>query len=840
MAAMVGLGILVARAEPTTASPPSAANNAAPASATQSPAAPTKALPPPVNRPVDFLKEVVPIFQSSCVNCHSSGKTEADLSVETREKLIEGGASAPAIEPGNSADRLLIQLVAGLDPDPGRYMPKKGKKLTAEQIGILRAWIDQGAKWPKGSVVADRSKPIPAKLEPRQVPIPAPHDGLTNPIDLLLVPYFQEHQVKPGKLVDDRVFARRVYLDVIGLLPPPAELEQFVADKNPNKRAELVHKLLDDGPRYAAHWMSFWNDLLRNDYKGTGYIDGGRLQITRWLYSSLLENKPYDRFVSELVTGSKGAEGFTKGIVWRGVVNAAQTPQMQAAQNIGQVFMGVNLKCASCHDSFISQWKLTDSYGLAGVYADKPLEMARCTRPLGKTAPMKFLYPELGTIDPNAPKEKRVQQLADAVTNEKNGRLSRTMVNRIWKRLMGRGLIEPVDEMDNKPWSQDVLDALAWSFAHEQHYDLKKAIETIVLSRAYQLESVPQSESDEKDFVFRGPCIKRMTAEQFVDAVARVGDVWPTRQDAKLTDAAERYGAAKWIWSSKDAAASAAPGTIYLRRVLSLKPGLKALSATIACDNQATLYVNGRKAVAGADFTKPVTVDLLPLVTTGKNMLAVVATNDPGQPGARNPAGFWCHVEATYAQPIKGKTRFALNSDAKWSVSTTRPSGEAWKTAAFDDKAWPKAAVAGEAGAAPWNLLALLSGDEAAGAADRPPEIRCAFCAADPLTTALGRPNRDVVNSVRPTEATTLMALEMTNGATLNDMLDRAAKKLAAEKDLNPEQLVDRIYASALGRAPTPAERATASQALGPKVTQEGAEDFLWAVVMLPEFQLVR
>ena len=176
---------------------------------------------------------------------------------------------------------------------------------------------------------------------------------------------------------------------------------------------------------------------------------------------------------------------------------------------------------------------------------------------------MKFLYPELGTIDPKAPKAERLQQLANAVTNERNGRLSRTIVNRLWQRMMGRGVIEPVDEMDNIPWDGDLLDAMAWSFAHEQHYDIKKAIESIVLSRAYQLPAVPAASEDHKDYVFAGPSIKRMTAEEFVDAVSQIGGVWSGTIAAKLTDNAERYAKAKWIWNSKDAATSAAGQSVF-------------------------------------------------------------------------------------------------------------------------------------------------------------------------------------------------------------------------------------------------------------------------------------
>src|SRR5437773_9665996 len=122
---------------------------------------------------------------------------------------------------------------------------------------------------------------------------------------------------------------------------------------------------------------------------------------------------PYNQFVAELIDPRPASEGFAKGIVWRGVVNASQTPQMQAAQNISQVFMGVNLKCASCHDSFINDWTLADAYGLASIYSDGPLEMVHCDKPTGKMAESKFIYPELGTIDANAKKAERLKRLAE-------------------------------------------------------------------------------------------------------------------------------------------------------------------------------------------------------------------------------------------------------------------------------------------------------------------------------------------------------------------------------------------------------------------------------------------
>jgi hypothetical protein len=299
-----------------------------------------------------------------------------------------------------------------------------------------------------------------------------------------------------------------------------------------------VQNLLGRDRPYAEHWLSFWNDLLRNDYSGTGYIDGGRKQITGWLYKSLLENKPYDQFVRELIapTEASSAEGFIRGIKWRGRVNASQVPELQFAQNTAQVFLGINLKCASCHDSFIDSWKLADAYGMAAITAEEPLEIHRCDKPTGEMAVATFLFPELGTVDASLPRDERLAQTAALLTSEDNGRLARTIVNRLWQRLMGRGIVEPVDIMDNSPFSQDLLDWLAWDLA-EHGYDLKRTIELITTSETYGSQSVVEEEAPEPSHnVFVGPIAKRMTAEQFVDAVWQITETWPEKPSFDFGD----------------------------------------------------------------------------------------------------------------------------------------------------------------------------------------------------------------------------------------------------------------------------------------------------------------
>lgn len=466
------------------------------------------------------------------------------------------------------------------------------------------------------------------------------------------------------------MFARRVYFDLIGLPPTAGELEAFLASKEPDKRGTLVKKLLAEDRSFADHWLAFWNDLLRNEYRGTGYIDGGRKQITGWLYKSLLDNKPYDQFVRELISPKPESEGFAKGIKWRGAVNASQIVELQFAQNIGQVFFGANLKCASCHDSFIDNWKLDDAYGLAAVIADKPLAVHRCDKPTGAAAGPKFLFPELGKIDATAPKTERLEQLARLVTQPDNGRFTRTMANRVWHRLMGRGIVHPVDVMGNPPWSEDLLDYLAVYFA-ENKYDLKKLMEHITTSRAYQSRAVALAkEVPSGEYVFRGPELKRLSAEQFIDAIWMLTGTAPAKQSGAFQGALPPF-----------------PTSIPKER----------------------------------QFVRATLVDC------------------------------------------------------------------------------------------------------------------------DPLMRSLGRPNREQVVTTRPDQLSTLQALDLANGQILTTTLERgAANILKANPKATPDELAEWVFARALSRTPTAAERAAANSLLGDKPTTESVADLLWAVVMLPEFQLVR
>lgn len=470
------------------------------------------------------------ILAHNCYSCHNATKTKGGLRLDKKELIFKGGENGPILVAGNPEKSDMIRRVklpAGHDD----AMPTKGKRLSKEDVAMLEYWIQQGAPWPTGP---EKSLYRVAALEPRMPALPKASSGLNQPIDLFVNDYFKKHKIAWPRSVDDKTYIRRVYLDVTGLIPSPENIDAFVKDTRPNKREIVVDKLLANNEGYAQHWLTFWNDALRNDYTGTGYITNGRFGITKWLYGSLKTNKPYDKFVKELISPTKESEGFIRGIQWRGTINSSQSTEMQAAQNVSQVLLGLNLKCTSCHDSFISDWKLDEAYAFANVFSNKTLEIHRCDLPTGRMAGYGVLYNSLGKIKETSVTAERLVQLADILVQKKNGRLYRTLVNRVWAQLMGRGIVEPVDMMDNEPWSQDLLDYLASDFT-ANGYDMKRLMRQILVSKTYQTPAVGLKEAQmltATNFVFKGIMKRRITAEQFADAVSQ--SFYPIYTDSAL------------------------------------------------------------------------------------------------------------------------------------------------------------------------------------------------------------------------------------------------------------------------------------------------------------------
>jgi len=467
------------------------------------------------------------IFAHNCYKCHGEERVKGELRLDGKDFVFKGGENGKVIVPGNPDKSELYRRIT-LASNHEDVMPSKGKKLSEYDVSVIEFWIKKGAPWPEGSKNEEVFKV--AALAPRNPELPPASGIYSNPVDRWTNQYFTRNKITWPEPVEDRIFLRRIFLDIIGLLPTKQEIDEFGNDKRPDKRSLWIKKLLDREDDYAIHWLTFWNDALRNDYTGTGYITNGRFAITDWLYQSIKTNKSYDQFVRELVNPNEKSKGFIEGIKWRGVVNSSQRTEMQAAQNVSQVFLGLNLKCASCHNSFISDWKLEDAYAFANIFADTTLEINRCDKPTGKYTDARMLWKELGSIDNGAKVSIKRKQLAENLVKPQNGRIYRTIVNRIWAQVMGRGFIEPLDMMDNDPWSQDMLDWMAFNF-QKNNSNIKDLIYLITTSKTYQLPSVGFKDPNQiisQEYKFTGRLRRRMSAEEFADAgSALFGSIFP-------------------------------------------------------------------------------------------------------------------------------------------------------------------------------------------------------------------------------------------------------------------------------------------------------------------------
>lgn len=799
--------------------------------------APALANPNPVA--VDFVHEVVPILKRHCVHCHGGREEEGGFSLNTRGDVVDSGY----VEVGDPETSHLLELVESSDSD-FQMPPSDRPRVSASDIQVLRRWIESGLPWDADFTFAIQTYQPP--LQPRSPPLPPPRDGRDHPIDRILDAYLADHNQTPPPPIEDRVFLRRLSMDLIGLLPSSEQLDDFISDTDPNKRERMIDQLLDDRIGYADHWLTFFNDLLRNDYSGTGFITGGRKQISTWLYASLSDNKPFDQMVRELIAPpTQDSQGFIDGIKWRGEVSAGQSLPIQFSQSISQSFLGINMKCASCHDSFVDHWTLKDAYGLAAIYADETMELHRCDKPTGEMAEAAWLFPELGQVDPDAPRAERLQQLAELMTLPENGRFARTIVNRLWYRLMGRGIVHPLDSMKNEPWSEDLLDYLATDFIKNE-YDLKATLRRIATSAAYQSRSeIVDAQPSSEDYVYRGPRARRMTAEQFLDSIWQLtGDapdqfdapVVRTNIDSQPLDQAEL--SAQWIWGPLTDGTVPGNQTVVLRTQITLPAGVVAGGAVLTCDNRYQLFINRTLVSSSDDWTKPQSLDLAKHLVTGTNHLEVIVTNDTDKP---NPAGFYLEGRVELAD----QSHVTIRSDATWQYTHQVPTpregtlDDAWLNEAVDT--WQSVTVVPPVGA--WTDLINAQGPSLLAAAigsDDVPMIRTSLLKNTALMKSLGRPMREQIVSMRPDTITTLEAIDLSNEPTLAASFAIGAKRLLAENDGDADRMMESLFRSALSRTPTDQEASLLRASLGERPDEAAVQDAMWAVCMLPEFLTVQ
>ena len=338
-------------------------------------------------------------------------------------------------------------------------------------------------------------------------------------------------EIPPSDLADDATFLRRASLDIIGLIPTADEARAFLADRDPAKRAKLVDRLLER-PEYADFWALYWGDHLNNT-KQLLYNKGPYV-FTRWLNRAFRRNMPYNEFVRELLTSSGNM--YVAGAT-------SYYPLMKKEEDLAaitsQVFLGVSIECARCHNHPLERWTRDDFNGMAAFFSQVKYKSA------GPRNNERVLYVDFKRQFQN-PDNKRVywpkaldgpviaatnevdrrELLADWITSPANPFFARAIVNRMWRNFMGRGLVEPVDDfrITNPATNEPLLDALAKDFV-DHGYDLHQLIRRITASRAYQLSSKPNGANRDDKMAYSRHYSRRLTAEQLLDSVSQATGV---------------------------------------------------------------------------------------------------------------------------------------------------------------------------------------------------------------------------------------------------------------------------------------------------------------------------
>jgi hypothetical protein len=350
---------------------------------------------------------------------------------------------------------------------------------------------------------------------------------------------WRELGITPSELTTDEQFLRRVYLDLTGTLPTPAEFRAFVADTHPGKRDKLVDRLLET-PEYAYFFANKWADILRVKRRNQPERAFGTFAFHTWIRDAVAADKPFDEFAREIVC-AVGDETRNPATVW---YKEVRTPE-QFADDVSQVFLGQRLSCANCHHHPYEKWGQDDYWGLAAFFGrvgtktvpvpgrstqnQQSQKLVLFVRPNGGVTNKRTNQPApLKPLDaaavPGTDADPR-EAFADWMTDPKNPFFARAVANRYWAHFFGRGVVDPLDDMrvTNPPSNPELLDALARNLV-ENKYSLKALVRTICKSRTYQLSSEPNdtNAADKQSFARYYP--RRLQAEVLFDAVCRVTD----------------------------------------------------------------------------------------------------------------------------------------------------------------------------------------------------------------------------------------------------------------------------------------------------------------------------
>jgi hypothetical protein len=391
--------------------------------------------------------------------------------------------------------------------------------------------------WYQSLVAFSRLRiPFPYKL-PATVFSKAPRN---NFIDDAILKHLAVLHIPPSPPANDAEFIRRAYLDAAGILPAPSEVEEFLKDSSPDKRNQLIDRIMKR-PEFVDYWAYKWSDLL--------LVSSNRLSneemwsYYNWIHDSVAADMPWNKFVAQIVTATGNTQENGAANYW-----VVHRDPLDTSENMAQAFMGINITCAHCHNHPLAKWTQKDYYGMANLFARVRLktfapsglrpavgplfnDVTVYSAPTGEFMDDRFMMPLLPkpldavALSMQTPGDTR-QYFAKWLTSPQNPFFARSIVNRVWRNFMGRGLVEPVDDLrDTNPATNDeLLKALTKDFvAH--NFDVNYLIRTIMQSATYQTSSRPLKENVDDDKYGSHYVIRRLPAEVLLDAYSQVTQV---------------------------------------------------------------------------------------------------------------------------------------------------------------------------------------------------------------------------------------------------------------------------------------------------------------------------
>jgi len=344
-------------------------------------------LPPAAEKPIRFEHDVLPILEANCHDCHGEFGQEGNFRLDRKTPLLKGGDSGePGILVGNSEKSHLIRLVAGLEPDL-RMPPDEGDALSTDDIAILRAWIDQGAKWPGPNGVIEKETVTSDHWAFQPVaPVEVPNvnsQWVKNPIDQFILDRLNQEGLTPNDMANRHTLIRRLSLDVLGLPPDPSEVAAYVDTTNDDATDQLVEAMLAS-PHYGERWATHWLDLVR--FAETYGFETNRERPNAWRYRDYViqafnDDMPYDQFIREQLAGDSYESPIGLGYLVAGPYDQVKSPDinltlMQRQNELDDMinttstaFLGLTIGCARCHNHKFDPISQSDYYSMQAIFA---------------------------------------------------------------------------------------------------------------------------------------------------------------------------------------------------------------------------------------------------------------------------------------------------------------------------------------------------------------------------------------------------------------------------------------------------------------------------------------